>query len=222
MIRFVTGTDTGVGKTIASAVLAAAARRRGARVAYVKPVQTGLAPGARGDADFVAEAAGVEAAELLRFDEPLAPAVAAEHAGVPIDVGDLAAAIRDRAARVDVLYVEGAGGLLVPLTATETMADLAEAIGADLVVVTRPTLGTLNHTALTLEAAAGRGLAVAMLVISGWPSRPGVVEETNLGRLRAMTSDLVVIGRIRGVSVDDGRTEPLRKAIERGRATLDL
>lgn len=218
MIRFVTGTDTGVGKTVAAAWLAAGARADGSSVRYVKPVQTGLAPGAPGgDADFVAAAAEVPAEELLRFEEPLAPAVAAERAGRPIDIAALVIEIRARETGCDLLLVEGAGGLLAPLAGESTMADLAREIGAGLVVVTRPGLGTLNHTALTLEAAARRDLAIAGLVVSGWPRHPGSIEETNLERLEKMAPVLEVIPNVRGVLVDGGRAEPLRRALARGR-----
>lgn len=214
MIRFVTGTDTGVGKTVASAVLAARARTQGMGVRYVKPVQTGLPDGAPGgDADFVAGVAGVEAEELFRFGEPLAPAVAAERAGVPIDFDGLVEATRARAAGCDLLLVEGAGGLLAPLAGERTMADLAAALPADLVVVTRPGLGTLNHTSLTLEAAARRGLVVDSLVVGSWPSDPGVTELTNLERLRAHGHPLEVVAFVDGVSVEGAAYEPLRRAL---------
>lgn len=214
MIRFVTGTDTAVGKTVASAWLAAAARAEGRSVRYVKPVQTGLAAGAPGgDADFVRLAAGVEAEELLRFAEPLAPAVAAERAGEPIDVEWLIASVKERAAVCDELLVEGAGGLLVPLASSWTMADLAASLGAELIVATRPGLGTLNHTALTLEAARSRGLAVGGLVVCGWPADPGITERTNLDRLAAMAPILHTIPFLPGVSVDGSAADPLRRAL---------
>jgi dethiobiotin synthetase len=213
MIRFVTGTDTGVGKTVAAAVLAARAGSDGVRVRYVKTIQTGLAPGAPGDADFVSAASGVEAVELLRFAEPLAPAVAAAREGRSVDVAGLVEAVRALARDVDLLLVEGAGGLLVPLSETETMADLALALGAELVVVARAGLGTLNHTALTLEVARGRGLSVAGLVVSRWPRRPGVADVTNLERLRAMAPLLAVVPVVRGLSVDGARPDALARAL---------
>ena len=186
MIRFVTGTDTGVGKTLAAAALCRADRKAGRTVLYVKPVQTGLERAQAGDAAFVAAAAKVPVLECLRFPEPLAPAVAAERAGAVIDVDALLTDLEKAGDGFDRVVVEGAGGLLVPLWGDVTMADLAEAIGAGLVIVTRPSLGTLNHTALTLEAAMTRGLPVDGLIISGWPDDPGVTEQTNLERLCAM------------------------------------
>lgn len=213
MIRFVTGTDTGAGKTVASAWLAAEAKRAGRTVRYVKPLQTGLEPGEpNADADFVRTAAGVEALELHRFPEPLAPSVAAALAGKTIDPEALVAEIK-QLDDVDELIVEGAGGLLVPITEGWTMADLARALDAELVIVTRPGLGTLNHTALTLEAARARNLTVSGLVISGWPAEPGVTERTNRERLEAMASFLHVIPFAAGLSVEDGMAAPLQERL---------
>ena len=199
-IRFVTGTDTGVGKTVAAAALARAEREAERTVSYGKPVQTGLAPGETGDADFVAAAAGVAAVEGLRLAEALAPAVAADRAGIKIDVDALVSWCRHQADGVDVLLVEGAGGLLAPLAGDVTMADLALRLEAeDVVVATRAGLGTLNHTALTLEAARARGLSVAGLVVGGWPAEPGVTETTNLERLAAMAPVLGLIPFVAGL-----------------------
>lgn len=197
MIRFVTGTDTGVGKTIVSAVLAREAAERGMRVRYVKPVQTGLAPDEPGsDADLVRAHAGIEAEELLRFPEPLAPAIAVSLAGERIDPDELAGAIRARASSCDLLLVEGAGGLLVPLCDGWTMADLARALEAPLIVVARPGLGTLNHTMLTLEAAERRGLTVSEVVLTPWPEHPGITERTNLDVLRQGVPSVRLLGPI--------------------------
>jgi len=186
-ILFVTGTDTGVGKTVTSAWLCLRARSAGLDVAYVKPVQTGLPPGERGsDADHVAGTARVPVFELQRFAQPLAPAVAAELEGITIDLDHLAGSIVTLAQDRDVLIVEGAGGLLVPIAGDRTMADLAKMLAAPLVVVARTGLGTLNHTALTLEAARLRELAVDRIVVADWPSTPSRTEETNRVRLEGM------------------------------------
>jgi dethiobiotin synthetase len=204
VIRFVTGTDTGVGKTVVSAVLCREVIASGRRAAYYKPVQTGCGMSDGGDAGFVAAAApGVTVREGLRMAEPLAPAVAAERAGVRIDVDGLLREAAGLAAEADALVVEGAGGLLVPLWQELTMADLAAGLGASLVVVARPGLGTLNHTALTLEAARARRLGIAGVVVSGWPEQPEPVEETNLERLAAMAPLLGVVPHLGGL--DTGR-----------------
>ena len=213
MIRFVTGTDTGVGKTVAAAALCRMEREAGRTVLYCKPVQTGLAPGEPGDAAFVAAAAGVAVVECLRFPDPLAPAVAAERVGETIDVDGLLADIEKAGDGFDRLVVEGAGGLLVPVGGDVTMADLADRLGAGLVVVTRPSLGTLNHTALTLEAARSRALPVDGLVISDWPAEPGVTEETNLDRLSAMAPVLGLLPAYPGLDTTDPTTAPPELAL---------
>ena len=213
MIRFVTGTDTGVGKTVASAALCRAEREAGRTVLYAKPVQTGLGPGEAGDAAFVAAVAGVPVVECLRFSDPLAPAVAAERAGVVIDVDALLADLAKAGDGFVRVVVEGAGGLLVPLWGDLTMADLAGALGAGLVIATRPALGTLNHTALTLEAARTRNLPVDGLIVSGWPDAPGVTEETNLERLSAMAPVLGLLPAYAGLDTADATTAPLELAL---------
>ncbi|MGH9001037.1 MAG: ATP-dependent dethiobiotin synthetase BioD, partial [Acidimicrobiia bacterium] len=132
-----------------------------------------------------------------------------------VDVDGLVAAIHAAAVdeQADAVVVEGAGGLLVPVTDGVTMADLAARLGSRLVVVTRPSLGTLNHTALTVEAARARGLDVAGLVVSGWPAEPGVTERTNLERLEAMAPVLGLVPHIAGLDVEDPETlTPARAA----------
>jgi dethiobiotin synthetase len=208
VIRFVTGTDTGVGKTLAAAALCRAEREAGRSVLYVKPVQTGLGPGEPGDAAFVAAAADVPVVECLRFAEPLAPAVAAERAGAEIDADALLTDVAKAGDGFDRVVVEGAGGLLVPVSAGTTMADVADRLGAGLVIVTRPSLGTLNHTALTVEAAAVRGLPIDGLVVSGWPAEPGVTETTNLERLAALAPVLGVLPAYPGLDTADPATAP--------------
>jgi dethiobiotin synthetase len=208
VIRFVTGTDTGVGKTVAAAALCQRERKAGRTVLYCKPVQTGLERAEPGDAAFVAAAAGVPVVECLRFPAPLAPAVAAERVGAVIDVDGLVADVAKAGDGFDRVVVEGAGGLLVPLWGDLTMADLAGELRAGLVVVTRPTLGTLNHTALTLEAAHARGLPVDGLLISGWPPDPGVTEETNLVRLQALAPVLGLLPAYPGLDTADPTTAP--------------
>ncbi|MCY3882585.1 MAG: dethiobiotin synthase [Chloroflexi bacterium] len=186
-VVFVTGTDTGVGKTVVAAWLAAAlAPRR--RVALVKPFQTGATdPAADGDEAFYRAALGDEEVEirtLVSLPEPLAPSIAAERAGTPIDVAAALVECRALARESDITLVEGAGGLLVSITAEHDMAGFAAALDASLVVVVRPSLGTLNHTSLTLEAAERRGLPIEMIVVSGFPGDAGVTEWENLRWLR--------------------------------------
>ena len=168
-VVLVTGTDTGVGKTVAAAWLAWRASRAGS-VALIKAAQTGANPKVDGDEAFYRAAlAGVDAAieTMLAFPEPLAPSIAARRAGRRVDFEGLARRCADVAAAHDVTLVEGSGGLLVPLDDEHDFSDLAAQLGARLAVVVRPGLGTLNHTALTMEAAARRGLAVDALICSG-------------------------------------------------------
>jgi len=195
-VLFVTGTDTGVGKTVAAAWLAAALARR-QRVALVKPFQTGaLDPATDGDEAFYRAALGDEAVTmrtLVSLPEPLAPSIAAERAGMPIDVAATLVECRALAKDADITLVEGAGGLLVSITAEHDMAGFAAALDASLVVVARPSLGTLNHTTLTLEAAECRGLPVEMLVVSGFAANAGVVEWENLRWFRERYPDLPLV-----------------------------
>jgi dethiobiotin synthetase len=184
-VLFVTGTGTGVGKTVVTAALACHARQQGIDVAVCKPVQTGTDAG---DDDLVevARLSGVtELATLARYAQPLAPAAAAEHAGRALPTGDqlvrLIAGL-DRPGRLTL--VEGAGGLLVEIAdAGVTLRDLATELGAAALVAVTAELGTLNHTALTLEALAAQQVPCAGLVIGSWPARPGLVETSNLSAL---------------------------------------
>lgn len=170
----VTGTDTGVGKTIVAAGIAAALRRRGVDVGVMKPVATGaVRRGGRlvaEDAELLRRAAGVDdPLELINpvcLEPPLAPSVAARIAKRPIDLGRIVKAYRELSRRHACVVVEGVGGILVPLKPRYTVGHLAKRLGLPLLVVARPTLGTINHTALTVRAAAGFGLRVVGIVIN--------------------------------------------------------
>ena len=195
-ILFVTGTDTGVGKTVVAAWLAATLAPR-QRVALIKPFQTGaLDPATDGDEAFYRTALGDEAVTmrtLVCLPEPLAPSIAAERVGTAIDVAAALVECRALAREADVTLVEGAGGLLVSITDEHDMAGFAASLDASLVVVARPSLGTLNHTTLTLEAAERRGLPVEMLVVSGFPAAAGVTEWENLRWFRERYPDLPLV-----------------------------
>jgi dethiobiotin synthetase len=177
-ILVVTGTDTGVGKTVATAALACHARLAGVDVAVCKPVQTG-SPRDDDLAD-VARLSGVrELYGTWRYPEPLAPAVAAQRAGMVLPTRDeLVASVASVDAKLTL--VEGAGGLLVELGAGGmTLRDLARDLAVPVLVVVSPGLGTLNHTALTLEALTAQGVPCAGLVIGAWPHEPDVAEVGN-------------------------------------------
>jgi dethiobiotin synthetase len=188
-LTIVSGTGTGVGKTIVTAALATLAAARGERVAVVKPVQTGIADGEEPDLDVVRRLSGVtDLHELARFPDPLSPEAAARTAGLPpLDMSYAATYIAALAGDRDQVIVEGAGGLLVRYDPSgSTITDLAARLGAPVLVVTAAGLGTLNHTALTLEALAARGLKCAGVVIGSWPAAPGLAERSNLVDLAAV------------------------------------
>ncbi len=185
-VLVVTGTDTGVGKTVVTAALAAAAASHGLRVAVIKPAQTGIPAGDGAESDeetIVRLAAPASVRTLATFPDPLAPLAAARECGRdPLAIGDVIEAVTDAAGAYGLVLVEGAGGLLVPMGGGWTVADLAMTLGAGMVVVARAGLGTLNHTALTLEALNRRHIRAAV-VIGAWPSRPELVHWTNLADL---------------------------------------
>lgn len=185
---FVTGTDTGVGKTRVACALLRAWAERGLDVGAMKPVETGVGPAGPLDALALRAASGAD--DPLddvcpqQFALPAAPAVAAARENRPLDRDAIRAAFARQRRRHRWLVVEGAGGLLVPLAGDATMADLAAELGLPLLVVARAALGTINHTLLTLEAAGRRGLAVAGVVVSHANGPLSPADAENLGALR--------------------------------------
>jgi len=181
---FVTGTDTGAGKTVVASAIAAALHARGERVAAWKPVVTGLdEPGGGGwppDHELLARAAGGDAAGVTTatFGPAVSPHLAAELAGTMLDLGALVRAARARAAGADVLVAEGVGGLLVPF-GDFAVRELAVALGLPVVIAARPGLGTINHSLLTIEVARAAGLDVRALVLTPWPGEPSVMQRSN-------------------------------------------
>jgi dethiobiotin synthetase len=194
---FVTGTDTGIGKTVVAGAICAALTARGDRVAAFKPVVTGIDEpvaddptdeprGAAGDwppdHELLATAAGDwrSPGEVTPYTlgPPLSPHYAAALAGTSVEPELLVAKAQAAAASADALVCEGVGGLLVPLTDDYSVRDLARALGLPLIVVARTGLGTINHTLLTVEAARGAGLDVAGVVMTPWAD-PEPIEESN-------------------------------------------
>jgi dethiobiotin synthetase len=201
---FVTGTDTGVGKTVVAGALAWLAREAGWRVGVFKPTATGCRRDVRlglvcADTEFLAHCAeaseNLETINPVRYSAELAPMVAAERQHRPIDWAAIRASW-ERIRQADVAVVEGAGGLLVPIDREHNMADLAKELDIPLVIVARPGLGTINHTLLTIEAARTRGLSIAAVVINGYrPDAATPAEESNpevIGRLAKMPIPLIV------------------------------
>jgi dethiobiotin synthetase len=184
---FVTGTDTGVGKSVVAAAICAALAARGERVAAFKPAVSGLDEPASAawphDHELLAGAAnagqGPEAVAPYRFGPPLSPHYAAELAGWSIDPAGLAESARAAGGGADALVCEGVGGLMVPLTPGYLVRDLALDLALPVVVAARTGLGTINHALLTVEAARGAGLEVAGVVMTPWPERPEPIEASN-------------------------------------------
>jgi dethiobiotin synthetase len=183
---FVTGTDTGAGKSVVAAAVCAALAARGERVAAFKPVVTGLGePVGQWPHDHellaAAASAGQQPEEVApyRFDPPVSPHFAAELAGEAIEPAMLLEAARLAAAGADSLVCEGVGGLLVPITTGYLVRDLAVELGLPVVVTARTGLGTINHTLLTVEAARATGLRVAGIVMTPWPGDPAPIELSN-------------------------------------------
>jgi dethiobiotin synthetase len=171
---FITGTDTGVGKTLLTAAMAIVLRERGLNVGVMKPVASGCVRRREGlvseDAELLAHAA--DAPEMLaeispiRLAEPLAPTVAAARARITLDLEPMWASWRRLREAHDIMLVEGIGGILCPITPEMSVAEMAAGFGLPLIVVARPDLGTINHTALTVEAARRRNLRVAGILLN--------------------------------------------------------
>jgi dethiobiotin synthetase len=200
MIRLgVTGTDTGVGKTVVSTVLLRLMRARGLRVAGMKPVETGVSPDdPASDAARLRDAAGEDdAMDLVRpllLKEPLAPWVASARGGTQVDLDALDAAFRTLSQDRDAILVEGAGGLLVPLTRDIAYDGLFVQWDLDLVVVAGNRLGAINHTLLTVRAAHDAGLRVRGVVLNTvGPEPPRIAESTNLETLTELLAPVPVL-----------------------------
>jgi dethiobiotin synthetase len=198
----ITGTDTEIGKTVVSCALAALARTHGMRRAVMKPIETGVfartrvdGPSVRSDADRLRAAAGVhDPIELIRpiaMVEPLAPMVAARRAGITLDLDTLDSAFATLGADRDVIIVEGAGGLLVPITREMHFGHLFARWQCELVVVAGNRLGVINHTCLTVQAAEAMGIRVRAVVLTSLTGRDAsVAEATNFDALVSLLPHL--------------------------------
>lgn len=225
---FVTGTDTGVGKTILAAAIAAALRARHTSVIALKPVLTGLAeaPDAEWppDHELLASAAGCTPSAIVAvgYDPPVSPHLAAQLEARPIDPVELVAAVRQAAARHDLAIVEGVGGLLVPLADGYDVRCLAQDLALPLVIAARPGLGTINHTLLTLEAARAAGLHVAAVVLTPWPGQATEIERSNRATIEQLGDvEVAVLPRVMRAQptllAAAGSTLPLDNWLERER-----
>lgn len=191
---FVTGTDTGVGKTIVAATLTRLLRLKGINVGVMKPVTSGCREEqghlVSDDALLLCRAAGLSCSDdsapyLLR--EPLAPAEAARLDGVRIDAGWIKESYDRLAASHEVVIVEGAGGLMVPLAEHMMTTDLIKLLDLPVLVVARPDLGTVNHTLLTCFSAQQMGLTVAGVIVNNYPEAPDAAEQGASRQIEALS-----------------------------------
>ncbi|HEX5526659.1 MAG TPA: dethiobiotin synthase [Solirubrobacterales bacterium] len=180
---FVTGTGTEVGKTVVAATIAHTLASEGQKVHVFKPAVTGLDEGVETDHALLRRASGSDQSDdeiaPYRYGPPASPHLAAAMAGEQIDPERLRQTAHTAAENADILVCEGVGGLLVPLTPTYLIRDLATDLGYPLVIVATPHLGTINHTLLTVEAARTANLHVAAIVITPWPAHPTQIERSN-------------------------------------------
>jgi dethiobiotin synthetase len=214
---FITGTDTGVGKTVVTAAMAWCLKQLGLNVGVMKPFQTGTELPGLSDLAFIERVTGESYQSCdhcpYRFLHPLSPSAASKIEEREISIEKIIGAYDRLSDNHDIVLVEGAGGLLVPVTENSTMADLAREFGLSLIVVTRPGLGTLNHTALTVESATSRGLPVLGMVINNFPEETDLAERTNPALLSDMTG-LPIIGVLHNdssLSVEEGKVGDLRE-----------
>jgi len=202
---FVTGTDTGVGKTVVSCALVAAFARRGRRVAVMKPCETGGGD----DAQRLIAASGrslpLDDVSPYRFPLPASPEVAAQTANARIELATIRAAYDRLTADAQLTLVEGAGGILVPLTPELAMVDLAAALALPVLIVARPSLGTVNHTLLTIEAARRRSVRVLGVVFSRTAEPAGPDEPTNPAAI-ARHGEVPIFGTLPRVAALDPAT----------------
>jgi len=201
---FVTGTDTGVGKTYVSAGLAAALMRRGVDVGVMKPAETGCVMRAGRliprDALLLMKSANVRDSLSLvnpyRFRKPLAPAVAAECEGKTISLKKIHGSFLSLSSRHEFMIVEGAGGIMAPLSGKHTYLDLVKKMGLPVLIVSRPGLGTINHTLLTIAALKKRRTVIAGIVINyALDEKSGLAEETSPAIIENM-SGIRILGTI--------------------------
>lgn len=207
---FVTGTGTGVGKTVVAATLARGLSRQGSTVAVFKPAVTGLDEPGETDHALLRRAAesGQSDDEIApyRYGPPASPHLAAAEAGDEIDPERLRAGARVAGEAADILVCEGVGGLLVPLSSSYLVRDFAAGLGLPLIIAASPGLGTINHTLLTLESARAAGLSVAAVVLTPWPEEPGAIERSNQETIGGLGE--VPVRTLRQLDLSDSESWP--------------
>jgi dethiobiotin synthetase len=195
---FITGTDTGVGKTLVGAGLVASLRNSGVDIGVMKPIETGFSLRSS-DAVFLKKIAGVkdslDSICPYRLKHPLSPYTAAQIENVSIRFGRIARAYEVLLQNHQALLVEGAGGLLVPITREKMMADLALYLKVPILIISRTGLGTINHTLLSVEVARERGIEVAGVIFNHVGPHRGLAERTNPSVIRHFI-DVPTLGEI--------------------------
>ena len=223
---FITATDTGVGKTVAAAAIVCALKRRGLRVGAMKPLETGCAikNGILQPADgtFLKEVSGMNDSldwvTPLRFEAPLAPYIAAQKEGVPVEIDKLLSTYRELSGRYDVMVVEGIGGVLVPLARRKTstgshtyfVIDLIKELQLPAVVVARMSLGTINHTLLTISQLLNEDVEVKGVIINfNTPPDGSMAERSNPQALRELCPVPIIgiIPYLQNISVESIEAE---------------
>jgi dethiobiotin synthetase len=195
----ITGTDTGVGKTVIAAATVMVLRANGIRAIGFKPAETGITDGEESDSSILTRASGERnqlASPLLQLHEGLAPAVAADRAGVVLRASDIESRIEALRREGYSLVIEGAGGVLVPLSwdpRCYTVIDLAERFGLEAVVVGRAGLGTLNHVAMTVAMLRSRSVSIKGIILNGRSSVHDVAETTNPSVLARMLPGIAIL-----------------------------
>jgi dethiobiotin synthetase len=214
---FITGTDTSVGKTVVTACLAYCLSKNLEKVSVVKPVQTGTSSQRVLDIEFIYKVLNKEFVFsqhcYYSFADPLSPKTASDLAKTTIDTQKLRSETTKQITSNDVVLIEGAGGLLVPLNADYLMADLARDLQSPIIIVTRPGLGAINHTLLTVESAISRELQILGIVINNFPPDPGDCEKTNPSEIVRLTGIPVigVINEDKTINVEQGCIGSIRQ-----------
>jgi dethiobiotin synthetase len=207
---FVTGTGTGLGKTVVAAVAARALAGGGSRVGVFKPVVTGLDDAGEPDHELLRRAAGSEQGPdevaPYRFGLPSSPHLAAQVDGVVIEPSVLVERARAAGEAADVLVCEGVGGFLVPLTPGYLVRDLARDLALPVVIAASPGLGTINHTLLTIESVRAVGMEPAVVVLTPWPADPSPIEPSNLATIRDLGQ--VRVERLKRVDLENPESWP--------------
>lgn len=230
---FITGTDTGVGKTVVSALLGLIYQEAGLTVGYLKPVETGAAKAGDelipADAKLVATLFGLEdePIEMLcpyRYEQPVSPHLAAILSKRPVKSPNIVECFNYLDRRYDAVIVEGAGGLLVPVNPNYMVADMVRDLGLPLLITARPGLGTINHTLLTVAAALQADLHVAGVMINRYPENPGLVERNNPKAIAEYSGIpvLALVPEIAGLDPENPDITLLKEAARRLNETYRL